>query len=58
MLEKAGKQDREIDFSCVNFEVLEGCPSRDVQKAFGNSGLKLEDLGIQVWKALAFIEKA
>lgn len=58
MLANAEDQEGHSDFNCVTFEVIEGHPCRDVQKTFGNSGLKLEDLGIQTWKALAFIDKA
>lgn len=57
-MEKARVQKDDSDFSHVNFEVLEGHANRNVQKAFRNSGLKPEDLGIQIWKALVFIEKA
>lgn len=51
-------RERESDFSHVNFEVLEGHPIRDGQKAFGNAGMKPKDLEIHIWKTLAFIEKA
>lgn len=35
LLEKIGEQEGDSDFSWVNFKVLEGHPSRDVQKALG-----------------------
>lgn len=60
MLEKAGEEEGDSDFSDfsdVNFDVLEGHPIRNVQEAFGNSQLKPENLGIQIWKALAFIDR-
>lgn len=45
MLEKAGEQEGDSDFTSINFEILEGHLSRNVEKTFENSGLKLEDLG-------------
>lgn len=59
-MEKAGEQEGDSDFSDfsdVNFDVLEGHPIRNIQEAFGNSWLKPENLGLQIWKALAFIDR-
>lgn len=43
------EQEGDSDVGCVNFEVLEGHPSRDVQKAW-EFRVELEDLGTWIRK--------